>query len=230
MRIYRTCITLTFLALAAVGCKKKPLVYDPPIWNVGDWVEYEITEPESISYTVRYAVTGTEVIHSETYYWLEMIDHQPEGDIIYKMLVPYGFRGPAERMIMKVGATQALEMPDGLNEEPDVTYRPYLYLKDEVKKGTIGEEKIAVPAGGFNAIHARLADPGLDKTVRIEAWTLSKVPLLGIVKLEKKVFDREKKDYVTVQEFVLKASGRDAVTAIREEPKKIENPFLEDGR
>ncbi len=227
MRRQITAIAVGLLTCAVLGCKKKPLVYELPVWNAGDWVEYEITEPGAKSYTVRYAVTGTEVIHSETYYWLEMVDREQGGDIIYKMLVPYGFRGPAERMIMKVGTEQAIELPDGLNEDPDVSYRPYLFLQDEVKKGTVGEEKIQVPAGTFNSIHAKLADPGLDKTVRIEAWVQSKIPLLGMVKLEKKVYDFEKKDYVTVQEFKLKASGKDAVTAIIEEPKKIENPFLE---
>jgi hypothetical protein len=214
MKVYRALPAVLLVACVFVACKKAE--YTEPSWEVGDWASYEVTGGTLAAYTLRYAITGVDTVKGEPYYWFEMIGSRGERKFIYKMLVPYGYRGVAERMIIKV-ADQLIEMPqsEGLAEDPPVENRPYLYLAGEVNAGKIGEEKITVPAGKFLTIHAEVKDLNGRQT---EVWVSGDVPVFGIVAQK-----------TPVEEMKLVATGDGAVTAITEEPVKID-PFGEDGR
>ena len=234
MKICRTLLLALALAALLAGCEKAR--YEDPVWNVGDWAEYEVAGGSPESYTLRYAITGVDTVKGEPYYWFEMIGSRGENQFIYKMLVPYGYRGVAERMIIKV-ADQLIEMPqsEGLAEYPPGENRPYLYLADEINAGKIGEEKITVPAGKFPTIHARVKDIRystigsligdtiveklVSDTTEIEVWVSDDIPVLGIVALKS---PRE--------EMRLVSNGHDATTAITDEPQKIDETIFEHGR
>ncbi|TKJ38999.1 hypothetical protein CEE36_10500 [candidate division TA06 bacterium B3_TA06] len=221
MKVYRALLATVAVAFVFVACRK--VEYTEPSWKVGDWASYEVTGGTLVSYTLRYAITGVDTVKGEPYYWLEMIGSRGESKFIYKMLVPYGYRGVAERMIIKV-ADQLIEMPqsEGLAEYPPGENRPYLYLADEINAGKIGEEKIAVPAGKFLTIHAEvkdirhsrigllIGDTIIEKlvsdTTEVEVWVSDNIPVLGIVALKS---PRE--------EMKLVSTGHDATTAITEE-------------
>jgi hypothetical protein len=221
MKVYRASLAALLVAFVFVACRKAK--FTEPLWEVGDWASYEVTGGTLVSYTLRYAITGVDTIKGEPYYWFEMIGSRDERKFIYKMLVPYGYRGVAERMIIKV-ADQLIEMPQsgGLAEYPPGENRPYLYLADEINAGKIGEEKITVPAGKFSTIHARvkdiryntvgqlIGDTMVEKlvsdTTEIEVWVSDDIPVLGIIALKS---PRE--------EMRLVSTGHDATTAITEE-------------
>ncbi len=221
MKVYRASLAALLVACVFVACEKAK--YTEPVWKVGDWAEYEATGGSLVSYTLRYAITGVDTVKGEPYYWFEMIGSRGESKFIYKMLVPYGYRGIAERMITKV-ADQLIEMPqsEGLAEYPPGENRPYLYLAGEVNAGKIGEEKITVPAGKFSTIHSRVNDIRystvgslvgdtiveklVSDTTEIEVWVSDNIPVLGIVALKS---PRE--------EMRLVSTGHDATTAITEE-------------
>jgi len=221
MKVYRASLAALLVACVFVACEKAK--YTEPVWKVGDWASYEATGGSLVSYTLRYAITGVDTVKGEPYYWFEMIGSRGKSKFIYKMLVPYGYRGVAERMIIKV-ADQLIEMPqsEGLAEEPPGENRPYLYLVDEINAGKIGEEKITVPAGKFSTIHSRVNDIRystvgslvgdtiveklVSDTTEIEVWVSDNIPVLGIVALKS---PRE--------EMRLVSTGHDATTAITEE-------------
>lgn len=231
MKISRLLLLLLVLAALFVGCKKAR--YQEPVWNVGDWAEYEVKGGSPGSYTLRYAITGVDTVKGEPYYWFEMTGSSGESQFVYKMLVPYGYRGTAERMIIKV-AGQLIEMPkrEGLADYPPGENRPYLYLADEINAGKIEEEKITVPAGNFKTVHARVKDirystigllvddtmveKVVSDTTEIEVWVSDDIPVLGIVALKS---PRE--------EMRLVSNGHDATTAITEEILPVEPVELE---
>jgi hypothetical protein len=213
MKMWRTLLIIAAVTILFANCDKAS--YADPEWKVGDWVSYQVSGGSLDAYTLRYAITGIDTLGGEAYYWLEMIGSSGESQFIYKMLVPYGYRGVAERMIIKVGSQPALAMPDfeGLNEEPPGENRPYLYLAAEIDSAKIGVEKLSVPAGDFKAIHAKIKSP---KGRENEIWVSSEVPIFGIVALN-----------TTTEEMKLVDKGTGATTAITEEPQKIDPTIFE---
>lgn len=213
MKLHRALLPIPLALLAFLACKKAE--YQAPAWNVGDWAEYEISGSSLGAYTLRYAITGQEDVMGENYYWLEMVGKSGDNRFVYKMLVPYGYRGVAERMIIKVGDQPALEMPkiEGLNEEPPGENRPYVFLPDEVGAGATGDETIEVPAGEFFCVHAKVKDL---RDREVEVWVTKDVPVLGIVQLVS-----------TAENMKLAATGTGAGTAITEEPQQIDPAIFE---
>ncbi len=215
MRSNKALIAGLAVIFAFTACKKAE--YVPPKWNVGDWVEYQIksSSPGLKDYTLRYAITGEEKVSNETYYWLEMVGTSQTSHFVYKMLVPYGYRGVAERMIIKVEDQPALEMPkaEGLADEPPGDNRPYLFLETDVTKGKVDEIETKVPAGEYLTVHSKVKDlNGRDA----EVWLAKDVPVLGMVKA-----------MIGTEDMELVAQGKDAKTAITEEPQKIDIGIFE---
>lgn len=215
MRSNQALIAALAVIFLLTACEKAE--YIPPKWSVGDWVEYHVKSSSSSlkDYTLRFAITGEEKVANETYYWLEMVGTSEGSRFVYKMLVPYGYRGVAERMIIKVEDQPALEMPkaEGLADEPPGDNRPYLFLETDVAKGKIDEAKINVPAGDYLAVHSKVKDLNGREA---EVWLSKEIPLFGIVKAKIGVEDME---------FV--AKGKDAKTVISEEPQKIDIGIFE---
>lgn len=221
MNMKRTFLFFTALLITGLGCNSG---YRNPEWKVGDWVSYEVESARYGARSIRYAITGTDIVEGETFYWLEMTVATSSSSIIYKMLVPYGYRAPAEKMIIKVGETPAVQMPKqgGLSDYPADENRPYVWLNDEVMAGRTVDSSVTVPAGEFRATHSVLQDIRLHivgemvgddvverilaDTTDVEVWVNGKVPVLGIVAIK------------SPGEFMkLAASGADATTSITEE-------------
>ncbi|MBD3285712.1 hypothetical protein GF359_04570 [candidate division WOR-3 bacterium] len=223
-------LTSVFLIFMMVGCSSR-LKYKAPEWKVGDWVEYEV---ESVQYgprLIRYAITGVDTLHGESYYWLEMLstiskDSTSTDTIINKMLIPYGYRGVAERMITKFAKTETFELPPGdeLSWYPSDENRPYVYSSKEVEEGMISDTLISVPAGEFSCIHAQVYDIRHSKvgiiegdsivnrmksdTMPVDVWVNDSIPVSGIVALRSEI-----------EEMKLKNIGHDAKTHIIGEVK-----------
>ena len=76
-------IVSVFLIVMTAGCVNR-LKYESPEGKVGDWLEYEVQSVQYGPRTIRYAITGTDSVKGETYYWLEMIITMGESQIIHK--------------------------------------------------------------------------------------------------------------------------------------------------
>ncbi|GEM_PF-2445650 len=234
MKIYTT-LLISFAALLTFGgCKKEKIEYKPVNWKVGDWAEYDVqyevkdsTVVKNVEhYKLKFAVTGMDTLRGVSYYWLEMIETHEKGKGVFKMLVPYGYRGKAERMIIKVGEEPATEMPEGLNEEPDATHRPYLYLPVEIEAGRIDEQKVKTPVGEYPTVHANVKDPSGRSESKIEVWVGNNIPVFGLVK-QTTSFQESGLSVVVTQKLNLIAMGNNAETSITEEPLKIDLNSLE---
>lgn len=233
MKRYGLLLMVFSLVLTLAGCKPGAK-YVVPEWKVGDWVEYEVQSEALGQRTLRYAITGIDTLHGEPYYWLEMISTMSESRIVNKMLVPYGYRGVAERMIIKFGDQLPIEMPQGdeLSWYPSDENHPYVYLEEEIKQGKLKDSTIIVPMGEFLCTHALVNDIRHSKvghmvgdtvvekmisdTTIVEVWVADSIPVLGIVVLKS---ERE--------EMKLAAIGHDAATQITGEVIHVESIVFE---
>jgi hypothetical protein len=207
MKKIRPLLILSMIVVLFGGCQKAK--YVQPNWQVGDWAEYEVKTEGSGDYKIRYAITGQEQVANETYYWLEMVGESGNSKFVYKMLVPFGYRGVAERMIIQVNQDPPLEMPrvEGLADDPPGENRPYVFLEEEIVFGKQEDEKITVPAGEFLTVHSQVADI---RERDVEVWAAD-VPVLGYVMMKS-----------GNEEMKLVATGHDATTAITGEIQQID--------
>jgi len=233
MKIDRLLITGVFLLGFMPGCTKQ-LAYNLPEWKVGDWAEYEVQSEQYGPRTIRYAITGTDTLHNEPYYWLEMTATMRGSQIVNKMLVPYGYRGVAERMIVKFADQDAIEMPPGdeLSWYPSDENRPYVYLEEEIDDGRLKDTTLVLSAGEFACISAKVYDIRHNKvgivvgdsienrmvsdTTEVQVWVADSIPVIGVAVLKS---ERE--------EMKLTAFGHDAKTAVTGEVKPLESVVFE---
>ncbi|MBN2378983.1 hypothetical protein JXM67_04190 [candidate division WOR-3 bacterium] len=227
MKRYSTLLVVFLFGLFSAGCKPR-VSYSTPEWSVGDWIEYDVESQELGKRTIRYAITGIDTLHGEPYYWLEMASTIGGDRVIHKMLVPYGYRGVAERMIVKFGDQPAVEMPQGdeLCWYPTDENRPFVFLEEEIEQGMKGDSTVTVGTGEYRCIWTEVNDirhnrvgvisgdsvvsKMVSDTTVIELWVNDSIPLLRIAILKS---PRE--------EMKLAAFGHDAVTMITEEPTPL---------
>jgi hypothetical protein len=142
---------------------------------VGKWVEYQALYDQKDTFALRYAVVGKEKREGTDFRWLEMrMTNQTDSgkNVVYQMLVPGSLAaiGDVQEVIMKPGDKPAMKMNGmmlgmvrGQLEKKSV----FGDICDEVT--LVGQEKVTVPAGTFNAKHYHSAkyesdswvDPGL---------------------------------------------------------------------
>lgn len=192
---------LTLLFIFGVCAKEE---YTEPKWSNGEWCEYKIKSRGLGDYTLRYAIVGEE----KDEYWFEMRGEREGSKFIYKMLVPYGFRGKAKRMIIKVGEQQAVELINDPEGEPPGSNRPFLVSKKALREGKISEEKVKTTVGEFQCIRSKVKNP---KGEMVEIWVENTVPLFRLVKFKS-----------ADEEGELIGWGIGATTEITEKPKIID--------
>jgi len=199
---------LTQGAFAQFGGKGQqgPKFYGDFKPTLGAWAEYQMKGQKETPSKMKIAIVGKE----GDSYWYETV-MEGQGRTVMKMLVtgdPNEKKG-VQRMIMKHGNEQALEMPVMAGKHPD---KGKSHPKGEmIDKGM---ESVTVPAGTFSAHHMQYQDEG--KVV--DSWVSEKVPPYGMVKSSSKDF-----------EMVLIGYGTGAKTLITETPKKFEMPKMPQG-
>jgi len=229
MKRYSLILSAFTLFFTLSGCTPKGK-YTQPEWKVGDWVEYDVQSAELGPRTIRYAITGVDTLKGEPYYWLEMIVTIPDGRVVNKMFIPYGYHGVAERMIFKVGEQPPIEMPPGseLAWYPADENRPFVFTPDEIKNGKMDDSTVVVPAGEFRCIYSKVYDVRYNKigkiegdsvvdrvvtdSIEVEVFACDSIAVLGIAALKS-----------AREEMKLKAQGHDATTAITEKVTPLDS-------
>lgn len=184
----------------------------------GVWAQYAVLDKATMKESkMRMAIVGVE----GDSYWYEVWLQDKESRNVIKLLVngdPNNSEN-IQRMIMKSGDAQAIEMPRdfvvmgrqmavhmfetraGVGEKPG----------PEVKVEKIGERSVTVPAGTFTTVQSRIVGAGGKE---MGTFDLSeKIPPFGVVTSE------------TAQtKMDLLSFGSDAKTAITEEPIPMTMP------
>ncbi len=184
----------------------------------GVWAQYAVLDKQTMRESkMRMAIVGTE----GDSYWYEVWLQDEDSRNVIKLLVTGDPNDSdnIQRMIMKSGEGQATEMPrdfvvmgrkmavhmfetrSGVGPPPE----------QGVKVEEVGQREVTVPAGKFTTTQSRII--GADGN-EVGSFDLSpEVPPFGVVTSE------------TAQtKMDLLAFGKDAKTAITEEPVKISKP------
>ena len=177
--------------------------------KVGTWAEYRGTYEKKTPVSSRYAVVGTESRNGAAYKWVElkMHDDKRNQDMIYQMLVPDA--GPmqmdqVQEVVMKMGADPAMKMGGMMMKMMRGQLSKNSAFKDACTEAAmVGEEKVTVPAGSFQAKHFRSDKYDTD------SWIDPKVPFSMLKSVGKS------------HEVVLVATGDGAKSSITEEPKEM---------
>jgi hypothetical protein len=176
---------------------------------VGRWVEYQ-SKFKNDPYTMRYAVIGTEKREGKDMTWLEMRMEGAKQDrnMIYQALIPSAAFDPtqAEEIIFKPGDKQAMKVNGMMMKmiRSSMEKGGGFKLSEACKNVTyVGDEKVSVPAGSFQARHFRSDEYAAD------TWVSADVPF-GMVK-------SVGKDH----EMVLAGHGDGAKSSITETPQEM---------
>ncbi|MFL5494960.1 MAG: hypothetical protein ACJ8DC_11315 [Gemmatimonadales bacterium] len=138
---------------------------------VGKWVEYQALYDQKDKYALRYAVVGEEKREGTDYRWLEMrMTNQtdPGKNLVYQMLVPGSLAaiGDVQEVVMKAGERPAMKMNGmmmGMVRGQLQKKSVFGDICDEVT--LVGQEKVTVPAGTFEAKHYHSEKYGNDSWV-----------------------------------------------------------------
>jgi hypothetical protein len=199
---------LLWLAPAAVQAQN-PCAENLKWPAVGRWAEYKGLYNKKDLITSRYAVVGSEQRNGADYKWIElkMHDEKKNRDMIYQMLVPGGSpleMDKVEEVVLKSGNDPAMKMGGMMMN----MVRGQL-AKSSAFKGVctdvtlVGEEKVTVGAGSFNAKHFRS-----DK-YETDSWVDTGVPFSMIKSVGKS------------HEIELLATGDGAKSSITETPREM---------
>ena len=177
--------------------------------KVGAWAEYQGTYNKKTPVTTRYAVVATEDRNGAEYKRIEfkMHDAKKNTDMIYQMLVPGG--GPLEmdgieEVVMKMGDRPAMKMSGMMLGMMRQQLAKSMAFKDACTEVImVGEERVSVPAGSFEAKHFH------STKYESDLWVSPKVPFSMVKSVGKS------------HELVLAASGDGAKSEITETPQEM---------
>jgi len=181
--------------------------YKPAAWQSGQWVEYTVSARGHAagkgSVRLRYSITGEGTEDAVRYFWFETSGTLDTSTFVFKVMVPERQLNQARRVIIKIGAETAKEMPPELSEAP-VEYQPPFFDPLEIARAKPRGVQLKTPAGVFRCLHARIGEG--------EVWLSSEVPVTGIVRYRS-----------ADQDYELTALGRTgAATGITELPERID--------
>ena len=198
---------LALLSLASPGWAQANCLDQIKFPEQGRWAEYKALYKDD-PYTVRYAVVGSEARGGKKLQWVEMrmTGDKTDRNMIYQMLVPNSLTelGEVQEIVFKPGDQPAMKMSGAMvNMIRGQLEQQSFYSK--ICKGVIlvGKEKVTVPAGGFEALHFRSAEPAAD------SWVSAGVPF-SLVKSSGKDYQVE-----------LAAQGSGAKSSIIEKPQEM---------
>jgi hypothetical protein len=201
-------LSLVLLLAAASAVRAQDCLEQIKFPEVGGWAEYKALYNGKDPYTVRYAVIGSEKRGGADLKWVElrMVGQDKDKTFTYQVLVP---GSPAEmaqvqEIIMKAGDKPAMKMNGMMMKMIRGQLDKQNFLADVCKDvSLVGEEKVTVPAGRFQARHFRSAKYGSD------SWVASSVPF-ALVKSVGKNYQME-----------LAAHGDGAKSSITEQPQEM---------
>jgi hypothetical protein len=201
---------VAFLALlsAAPVARAQDCVQEIKFPQVGRWAEYKALYNGKDPYTVRYAVIGTEKRAGADLKWVElrMAGAEKEKNFIYQVLVPGSPTEMAnvQEVIMKSGSQPAMKMNAMMMKMMRGQLDKQNFLAEVCKDVTlVGQEKVTVPAGSFQARHFHSAKYASD------SWVSPSVPF-SLVKSVGKNYQME-----------LAVHGEGAKSSITEQPQEM---------
>lgn len=188
--------------------------------QVGSYAEYKMTYPsEKVETIVRMSIVGKEkTSDGKELYWYEYQTTDPKtGNIdIVKMLISGDPQkeGTINRMILKHNKDNAMELPEEMMQminAPMKKGEEKSKEKGEVKN--LGKETLKTPAGSFDCEHIQYLSENKEAS---DVWQAKDVPFFGLAKSVTQGVSME------IQKF-----GKDAKSAITEEPEKLVIPGTE---
>lgn len=201
-------VLLLFLFAGAPAVRAQDCLEQIKFPGVGRWAEYKALYNGKDPYTVRYAVIGSEKRGGADLKWIElrMVGADKDKNFTYQVLVPGSPSEMADvqEIIMKAGDKPAMKMNGMMLKMIRGQLDKQNFLADVCKEVTlVGEEKVTVPAGRFQARHYHSAKYGSD------SWVTSSVPF-ALVKSVGKNFQME-----------LAVHGNGAKSSISEQPQEM---------
>jgi hypothetical protein len=201
-------LSLVFLLAAAPAARAQDCLEQIKFPEVGRWAEYRALYNGKDPYTVRYAVIGSEKRDGADLKWVElrMVGQDKDKTFTYQVLVP---GSPSEmakvqEIIVKAGDKPAMKMNGMMMNMIRGQLDKQNFLADVCKEvSLVGNEKVTVPAGRFQARHYHSAKYGSD------SWVASSVPF-ALVKSVGKNYQLE-----------LAVHGRGAKSSITEQPQEM---------
>lgn len=176
--------------------------------KVGRWAEYKAIYPGKPPYTIRYAIIGTETRAGTDLKWIElrMVGAEKSKNFVYQVLVPGSLTEMAnvQEVIMKAGDRPAMRLNGMMIKMIREQLDKQNFLGDVCKDvSLVGQEKVTVPAGRFQARHFHSAKYASD------TWLASAVPF----SLIKSVGENYQMELVVY--------GKGAKSSITEQPQEM---------
>jgi hypothetical protein len=201
-------VSLLFLLAAAPAVRAQDCIQQIKFPEVGRWAEYKAIYNGKDPYTVRYAVIGSEKRGGADLKWVElrMVGADKDKNSTFQMLVPGSPTEMADvqEIIMKTGDKPAMKMNGMMMKMIRGQMEKQNFLADVCKDvNFVGEEKVTVPAGQFQARHFHSAKYSSD------SWVASSVPF-ALVKAVGKNHQME-----------LAVHGEGAKSSITEQPQEM---------
>jgi hypothetical protein len=201
-------LPLLLAAFAAPGRAQDNCLAQIKLPTVGRWAEYKALYNKKDPYTVRYAVIGTEQRGGKKMEWVElkMTGENQDHNMVYQMLVPGSLTemGNVEDIVFKTGSRPAMKMNGMmLNMIRGQLQKQNLYSEVCKDVTLVGKEKVAVPAGQFEAQHYHSAKYDAD------SWVAPSIPF-SLIKASGENHQME-----------LTAQGDGAKSSITEKPQEM---------
>jgi hypothetical protein len=201
-------VSLVLLLAAAPAVRAQDCIEQVKFPKVGRWAEYKALYNGKDPYTIRYAVIGSEKRGGADLKWVElrMVGEGKDKNFTYQMLVPASPTEMAnvQEIIMKAGDKPAMKMNGMMVKMIRGQLDKQNFLAEVCREVTlVGEEKVTVPAGRFQARHFHSAKYGSD------TWVASSVPF-ALVKSVGKNYQME-----------LAVHGDGAKSSISEQPQEM---------
>jgi len=201
-------LSLLVLLTIAPALRAQDCIQELKFPAVGRWAEYKAVYNGKDPYTMRYAIIGSEKRGGADLKWLElrMAGAEKEKNFIYQVLVPGSPTEMAnvQEIIMKPGDKPAMKMNGAMIQMIRGQLEKQNFLGEVCKDVTlVGEEKVKVAAGQFQARHFHSDKHSSD------SWVSPSVPF-SIVKSVGKNYQME-----------LNVHGDGARSSITEKPQEM---------
>lgn len=187
--------------------------------QVGSYAEYKMTYPsEKVETIVKMSIVGKEKTpEGKELYWYEYQATDPKtGNIdIVKMLISGDpqKKGTINRMILKHNKDKSMELPGEMMQMINAPMKKGENVKKEGEVKNLGKETLKTPAGSFECEHTQYISENKEVS---DVWQAKEVPFFGLAKSVTQGTSME------IQKF-----GKDAKSAITEEPEKLIIPGTE---
>lgn len=201
-------VSLVLLLAAVPAVRAQDCMEQIKFPKVGRWAEYKALYNGKDPYTVRYAVIGSEKRGGADLKWVElrMVGEDKDKTFTYQVLVPGSPTEMAnvQEIIMKAGDKPAMKMNGMMMKMIRGQLDKQNFLAEVCKDvSLVGEEKVTVPAGRFQAQHFHSAKYGLD------SWVASSVPFALVKSVGKN------------HQMELAVHGDGAKSSISEQPQEM---------